>query len=64
MRRIRPWALVAALALPAISCGSEGAECDRCSSGDDCAAGLSCSAFSDGSQRCGSGLGETSCRVR
>jgi hypothetical protein len=53
--------LLAAL-LPA--CGGSGNECDRCTSDDDCKSGLVCSTFDDGSQRCGSGVGATSCRVR
>jgi len=63
-KRIRTWGLLLALALPMSSCGSDGGECDSCSSDDDCTAGLVCSSFSDGSRRCGSGLGETSCKVR
>jgi hypothetical protein len=63
-KRIRTWGLLLALALPMSSCGSEGAECDSCSSDDDCTAGFVCSSFSDGSRRCASGLGETSCKVR
>jgi len=63
-RRIRVWGLLLALALPMGSCGSSGGECDSCSSDDDCTAGLACSSFSDGSRRCASGLGETSCKVR
>ena len=63
-RRIRAWGLVLVLALPLSSCGSDGGECDSCSSDDDCTAGLVCSSFSDGSRRCASGLGETSCKVR
>jgi hypothetical protein len=62
-RRAFPVVLLLALALPLTSCGSDGAECDRCSSDDDCGTGLVCSTFSDGSQRCGTGEG-TSCRVR
>jgi hypothetical protein len=62
IRRIRVWGLLLALALPMGSCGSSGGECDSCSSDDDCAAGLACASFNDGSRRCGSG--ETSCRVR
>jgi hypothetical protein len=64
IRRLRVWGLLLALALPMSSCGSDGGECDTCSSDDDCTAGLTCVSFSDGSRRCGSGLGETSCRVR
>jgi hypothetical protein len=52
------------LALPASSCKSTGAECDSCSSDADCKSGLTCSTFSDGSKRCGSGVGATNCRVR
>jgi hypothetical protein len=63
-KRLRTWGLLLVLALPLSSCGSEGAECDRCTSTSECAAGLTCAAFSDGSERCASGLGETSCRVR
>jgi hypothetical protein len=55
--------LLAALVIPLGACSS-GEECDKCTSDDDCVAGSVCSTFSDGSKRCGSGLGETSCRVR
>jgi hypothetical protein len=57
-------ALLVLLTLPLGSCGSSGDECDTCSSDDDCKSGLVCSKFSDGSQRCASGLGATSCRTR
>jgi hypothetical protein len=63
-KRVWIWAVLLALALPMSSCGSSGGECDTCSSDDDCTSGLACSTFSDGSRRCGSGLGETSCKVR
>jgi hypothetical protein len=53
--------LLALLAVPASSCRSTGEECDTCSSDDECKAGLSCSSFSDGSKRCASGLGATTC---
>jgi hypothetical protein len=56
--------LLVLLALPLAGCGSSGDECDTCSSDDDCTSGLVCSKFSDGSQRCASGLGATSCRTR
>jgi hypothetical protein len=62
-KRVRAWGLLVALTLPVSSCGSEGGECDRCSSDDDCNGGLVCSTFDDGSKRCGTGTG-TSCRVR
>jgi hypothetical protein len=52
------------LAIPASSCRSSGDECDSCSSDSDCKSGLVCSTFSDGSKRCGSGVGATNCRVR
>ena len=39
-------------------------ECDTCSTDEDCEAGFVCSTFSDGSQRCGSGLGASTCKVR
>lgn len=65
MGRLAPaLGLVMLLTLPLGSCGSSGDECDTCSSDDDCKAGLVCSTFSDGSQRCASGVGATSCRTR
>ena len=63
-KRFWTWGLLLALALPISSCGASGGECDTCSSDDDCNGGLICSSFSDGSRRCGSGMGETSCKVR
>jgi len=60
------WRLLATLgllALPIVGCNS-GDECDTCSGDEDCEAGFVCSTFSDGSQRCGSGVGSSSCRVR
>lgn len=62
-KRLQTWAMLLALALVVGACGSEGEECDVCSSDDDCSGGLVCSTFSDGSKRCGTGQG-TSCRVR
>jgi hypothetical protein len=55
--------LALVLALPLGSCGSSGEQCDRCSSDEDCNAGLVCSTFDDGSRRCGTGTG-TKCTVR
>ena len=63
-RRLSRLLLLLLLAVPFAGCGSSGDECDTCSSDDDCKAGLVCSTFSDGSKRCGSGLGSTSCRTR
>jgi hypothetical protein len=51
------------LALPLAGCNS-GDECDTCSSDDDCQTGFVCSTFSDGSMRCGTGVGASTCRVR
>jgi hypothetical protein len=62
--RVAAVALLLLLGLPFAGCGSSGGECDSCSSDDDCKGGLVCSTFNDGSKRCGSGQGATSCRVR
>ena len=64
-RRLRLLALglLAVAALPILSC-SNGGECDQCSADEDCKSGLVCSTFSDDSKRCGSGTGQTQCRVR
>jgi len=51
------------LVLPWLGC-AKGNECDRCSSDTDCKQGFVCTSFSDGSKRCGTGLGATTCRVR
>ncbi len=62
MRGTRYWLLaLVLLALPASSCRSRGDECDACSSDDDCKSGFVCSLFGDGSHRCGSGVGATTC---
>lgn len=63
MRRLRFVLAALALALPLATC-SKGSECDVCQSDTDCKDGFVCSHFSDGSNRCGSGLGATQCRVR
>jgi hypothetical protein len=55
--------LLLLVALPMAGCNS-GDECDTCSTDEDCEAGFVCSTFSDGSQRCGSGLGASTCKVR
>jgi len=51
------------LALPLAGCNN-GDECDTCTSDDDCQTGFVCSTFSDGSQRCGTGVGASTCKVR
>ena len=64
---LRRWmtraAAVAVLAVSLLPLGC-GKECDTCSNDDDCASeGLVCVQFSNGSRRCGSGVGATTCRV-
>ena len=51
------------LVLPWLGCSS-GQECDACSSDSDCKSNFVCTTFSDGSKRCGTGVGATTCRVR
>lgn len=63
MRRTR-WLLLLALVVIPLSACTQGDECDRCETDSDCKDGFVCSAFSDGSKRCGSGVGATTCRVR
>lgn len=55
--------LLLAATFPLAAC-TKGDECSTCSSDQDCKQGFVCASFSDGSRRCGSGLGATSCRVR
>jgi hypothetical protein len=61
MTRSRALLILLLAALPVLGCTS-GDECDTCDSDDDCQEGLVCSTFDDGSRRCGSGLGATTCR--
>lgn len=63
MKRLRWLLLLGLMALSTVGCSS-GGECDTCSSDSDCSTGLVCVNFDDGSRRCGSGLGSTTCRVR
>lgn len=45
-----------------LTCSRPGSECDLCTRDSDCIAGLFCSQFDDGSHRCASGVGATTCR--
>lgn len=56
------WLLPLFAALATLACSS-GDECDKCNSTSDCKEGFVCTSFSDGSKRCGSGVGATTCRV-
>ena len=62
MRRRRLLLILLMAALPVVGCGS-GDECDTCTEDSDCEGGLLCTTFNDGSRRCGSGVGATSCRT-
>ncbi len=61
--RLLSLGLLAVATLPLLGC-SNGGECDKCTVDADCKSGLVCSTFSDDSKRCGSGTGQTQCRVR
>jgi len=61
--RLLSLGLLALSAFPLLGC-SNGGECDKCQVDADCKAPLVCSTFSDESKRCGSGTGDTQCRVR
>jgi hypothetical protein len=50
------------LALALLGACSNGGECDECGGDADCTGGLVCVSFNDGSRRCGSGVGATTCR--
>jgi hypothetical protein len=65
LRRLtRRLVAVVFLAGSVLTLGACGKECDTCSTDDDCASeGLVCVQFSNGSRRCGSGVGATTCRV-
>jgi hypothetical protein len=60
MKRRRVFLIVLMAALPVLGCSSE---CDTCTEDSDCEEGLVCTTFNDGSRRCGSGVGATSCRT-
>lgn len=59
----RRWPLILVLALMPLASCTSGGECDRCDSDDDCKSGFKCVNFEDGSKRCGSGEGATTCRT-
>jgi hypothetical protein len=63
MRRSR-WLIAVVLALMPLASCTQGDECDRCETDEDCQEGFLCSDFSDGSRRCGTGVGGSTCRVR
>ena len=63
MRRFNALLLVALLSVFVAAC-TKGDECDRCSQDTDCKGGFVCTTFSDGSTRCGTGTGASTCRVR
>jgi hypothetical protein len=63
MTRSRALLVLLLAALPVLGCSS-GDECDTCTEDADCQEGFLCTTFSDGSRRCGSGVGATTCRTR
>jgi len=63
MRRSTILMILALSALPILGC-TKGDECDRCSTDADCKDNFVCTTFSDQSQRCGTGIGASQCRVR
>ena len=64
VRRIWALGLLLALALPIGSCGSDGSRVRHAARATRTARRACLLGFSDGSRRCGSGTGETNCRVR
>jgi hypothetical protein len=63
MRRRNAFVLLALLSASFLAC-TKGDECDRCSQDSECKGGFVCTTFSDGSMRCGTGTGASTCRVR
>jgi hypothetical protein len=65
----RRWPLILVLALMPWAGCTNGGECDRCDSDDDCKTDLICVTFRDAQgnplaeKRCGSGDGATQCRT-
>jgi hypothetical protein len=64
MRRTRVLPALILIALTGFIACTKGDECDKCSADTDCKEGFFCTDFNDGSRRCGSGVGATTCRVR
>jgi len=64
MRRARVLPAIVLVAMTLLIACTKGDECDKCNSDADCKEGFFCSEFDDGSHRCGSGVGATTCRVR
>jgi len=64
MRRARVLPAIVLVALTMFIACTKGDECDKCNTDEDCKEGFLCSEFDDGSLRCGSGVGATTCRVR
>ncbi len=60
--RLSRWILLLAVIISVVAC-TKGDECDTCTQDADCKSGFVCVSFSDGSKRCGSGIGSTTCRV-
>ena len=64
VRSLARCALVLAIAAASFLSVGCGKECDTCENDVDCEAeGLVCVRFNNGSRRCGSGVGATTCRV-
>jgi hypothetical protein len=53
--------LLAALVIGALSSCASTEECGTCSGDADCRSGFFCSTFSDGTRRCASGMGDSTC---
>jgi hypothetical protein len=57
----RALAVLAAFVIGALSSCASTEECGTCSGDGDCRSGFFCSTFSDGTRRCASGMGDTTC---
>jgi hypothetical protein len=54
-------AVCAALLIGSLSSCASTEECGTCGSDAECRAGFLCSTFSDGTRRCASGMGDSTC---